>query len=213
MSLKILVGIPVLYNDTTCLKAFRSVIEEADVLIIDNGAEDDVKQAIRIFKDELHGHGIFVIENEANKYVNPAWNQILKYFLDSEYYDQLIIMNSDLIMHKGWSQTLVNGISCVSTGGEHKQDEEVFAGTPGIAIHLNKEMAKLVYPLPKSIKIWFGDQFIYEKIRKAGYKTIIRANWMVHHWHNGSQTCQKLPEFQEIIAQDKLAWLEIEKTL
>lgn len=208
--MKILVGIPVLYNGTTCLKAFESVVGEADLLIIDNGADLDVKAAIRTVWHQYSN--VKVIQNKNNEYVNPAWNQIINHFLGSDY-DQLIIMNSDLILLQGWSKYIIDGISAVPCEYERHSDEEVTAGTPGVMINLNRDMAKLVYPIPDTIKIWFGDQWIYEKIRKEGYKTIVKAGLRAIHWHNGSQTCQKLPEFQEIIEKDKLAWLEIEKTL
>lgn len=208
--MRILCGIPVLFNGDTCLKAFKSIINEADLLIVDNGSEIDVKQAIKQIWYEYPN--VKVIHNQENVYVNKAWSQIIEYFLNSQY-DQLVIMNSDLIMSPGWSKYLEDGISCLPCDGELKTDRIVFNGTMGIAIHLNKEMAKLVYPIPESIKIWFGDDWCFGKIRKAGFKTIIKANYIAQHWHNGSQTCQKLKNFQEIIAQDKLAWLEIEKTL
>lgn len=207
---RILVAIPVLYNGETCLKAFKSVVNEADLLIIDNGAEIDVKQAIKQIWFEYPN--VKVIQNQENLFVNPAWNQIIEYFLNSQY-DQLVIMNSDLIMSAGWSKELEDGISAVPNDGNQKLDEIVFQGTPGIFIQLNKEMAKLVYPIPDSIRVWFGDLWAYTKIRKAGYRTIVKANLIAQHWHNGSQTCQKLTNFQEIIAQDKIAWESIKDTI
>lgn len=208
--MKILCGIPCLYNGETCLKAFKSVVNEADLLIIDNGSEIDVKQAIKQIWYEYPN--VKVIQNQDNLFVNPAWNQIIEYFLDSQY-DQLVIMNSDLIMEQGWSKHLEDKVSAIPNDGNQKFDEIVFNGTPGIFVNMNKEMAKLCFPIPDSIKIWFGDLFLYSKIRKAGFRTIVKSNLIGNHFHGGSQTCQKLRSFQEIIAQDKLAWVEIEKTL
>lgn len=208
--MRTIVGIPVLYNGSTCLKAFKSVIGEADLLIVDNNSEKDVKQAIR---EIWHEHAnVKVIKNAENVYVNPAWQQIINYFLDSKY-DQLVIMNSDLILEPGWSSYLVDGMCCIPTDGSHETDEIVTTGTPGIFITLDKKMAELINPLPENLKIWFGDEFLFTKLRKAGYKTIVRAGLKAVHYQNGSQTCKRLPEFQEIIERDKIAWLEIEKTL
>lgn len=210
--MRILTCIPCLYDGQTCLKAFRSVISESDILILNNGGDDSVKQAIDLFKSELHPHAVLVFENEKNCYVTGAWNSFIKYFLENDFYDQLVIMNSDLILEAAWSKYIVDGESAVPCNDE-TEDKEVFAGTPGILITMNRDMAKLVYPIPSAIRIWHNDEYIYTKLRKAGYKTIVKAGLKALHWHGGSQTCQKLPEFQEIIAQDKLAWLEIEKTL
>lgn len=208
-----LVCIPCLYNGETCLKAFRSVIGESDLLILSNGGDDSVKQAITLFRTENHPHKVYLIENEVNQYVTAAWNNFLDHFLDYSWYDQLVIMNSDLILEPGWSSYLVDGMSCVPTDGSHETDEVVTVGTAGVFLHLNKEMAKIVYPIPSEIRIWFNDLWAYTRIRNAGYKTVVRAGLKAVHYQNGSQTCKRLPEFQEIIEQDKIAWLEIEKTL
>lgn len=210
--MKILCGIPCLYNGETCLRAFSVVDEEnVDLLIIDNGSDTDVKYSIDLVKNAYSN--VKVIKHNKNIFVNPAWNEILAYFLNNGQYDQLIIMNSDLILSPRWSNFIEDGISCLTTDGSHTANTEAFEGTPGVFIHLNKEMARLVYPIPEEIKIWYGDLWIYSKLRKAGYKTIIKAGLIANHYHGGSQSCQKLPEFQEIIEQDKIAWVEIEKTL
>ncbi len=198
---KILVGIPVLYNAEVCKKAIDSVTGEADVLIIDNGSEEDVK-------DMLAYYNCHKIVNHQNIYVNSAWCQIINFFLNNDY-DQLIIMNSDLIMKVGWSNYLVDGISCVPTDGSHKSDTNVTEGVPGVFIHLNKAMAKLVYPIPSEIKLWYGDTYIYNILYKYGYKTIIKSGLICEHVHNGSVSCRKLPEFQEVIQKDMEAWKSI----
>ncbi len=203
--MKLLIGIPLLYNGDTCRKAIESVVNESDVLLIDNGANHDVKIVI----DEFYQlPNVFVIRNKENIYVNPAWNQIMEFFLKWNY-SQLVIMNSDLIMEPGWSNYIIDGISAVPCDIETKEDKIVTEGTAGIAIHLNREMVKLVYPIPETLRIWFGDQHIYERIRKAGFKTIVKAGYIAYHYHNGSQTCQRLPEFQEIIELDKQAWKQL----
>lgn len=208
--MKILVGIPCLYGPDNCFKAIESVFKEANVLLIDNGAEFGVKQTISYFKDSTLK--VFVFVNETNRYVNPAWNQIIEYFLGSDY-DQLVIMNSDLVMREGWSDYIQDGISCVPTDGSHLIDTISHEGTTGVFIHLNKEMARLVYPIPDGIRIWYGDTWIYEKIKKAGYRAVIRAGMLCEHIGHGSQTLKLLPERTEIIAQDQLAWAEIVKNL
>lgn len=208
--MKILIGCPVLYNGETCLRAFKSIIDEADLLIIDNGSDRDVKEAITSFRNQ---YICAVIPFEKNIYVNAAWNCILREFIGSTDFDQLVIMNSDLIMHPGWSNHLENGTICIPTDGSHTEDEIVTSGTPGVFLHFNREMARLIYPIPSEIRIWYGDEYALTVLRKAGYKTVVKSKMIGTHFHGGSQTCLKLAEFQEIIEQDKLAWLEIEKTL
>lgn len=210
-----LVGIPVLYNGSVCLQSFKSVIEEADLLIVDNGADEDVKQAIAqmgSYNDITHR--VSLIRNDKNKYVTFAWNQILGAFLDNSCpYEYLVIMNSDLIMQPGWSKSLENNVWCIVNGGAYKVDTEVFEGIAGVFINFNKEMARLVYPLPESLKIWYNDTFIEKKFKKSGYKMIVKAGLLADHVHGGSVTVRQLPEFQEIIKQDMIEWETIKHTI
>lgn len=205
---KILVGIPVLYYPEICKKAIDSVINEADVLIINNSQDIEMRQMLIQYDNRAHFR-----HNLSNHYVNRSWNEILETFLNSEGYDQLVIMNSDLIMHPGWSKYLEENVWCIVNGGSYSVDTEVFEGIAGVFINFNKEMARLVYPLPESLKIWYGDTFIEKKFKKAGYKMIVKAGLLADHVHGGSVTVRQLPEFQEIIKQDIIEWQEIEKTI
>lgn len=208
--MRILTAIPCLFNGDTCLKAFKSAVDESDLLLIDNGGDKSVKQAVR---EIWHEHAnVKVIQNAENLYVTEAWNQSLKHFLDSNY-DQLVIMNSDLLLEKGWSSYLVDGVSCIPTDGSHLNDEVVTQGSPGVFLHMNKEMAKLVYPIPSEIKLWFGDDWCYGILRNLGYETIVKANLKALHFHGGSQSIGKLPNKSEMIEADKIAWEKIVKPL
>lgn len=210
---KILVGIPVLYNGSVCLKAFKSVIDEADLLIIDNGSDADVKEVInKMLSEYQFTTRVNVIPYSKNIYVNPAWSVILEYFLESEY-EQLVIINSDLIVQPGWSKYLEDNVWCIVNGGTYSVDTEVFEGIAGVFINFNKEMARLVYPLPESLKIWYGDTFIEKKFKKAGYKMIVKAGLLADHVHGGIVTVGQLPEFQEIIKQDMIEWETIKYTI
>ena len=72
-SKKMLVGIPVFRLGNVASYTLNSVIDTpADVLIVDNGADADVKRAITAYPRAK------VIVNEKNEYVNFAWNQIMK---------------------------------------------------------------------------------------------------------------------------------------
>lgn len=214
--MKILVGIPVVTGALHCKSAIDSVRYGADVLVIDNGADEEVKTMLDDYADN---HKVYVLQNPKNVYVNPAWNQIIKWFLDNDDYEYLVIMNSDLTMGYLWY--------CICQYRWAKEADEILipvinpkeeiypapymlpaklvsSGTPGVFITLNKKQARLVYPIPESIKIWFGDNWIYEILRGIGYKTVIPPNLIAStQW---SQTIKRVPEAPQIIEQDKLEW-------
>lgn len=218
-----LVGIPVVTGAHHCKAAIDSVKGGADVLIIDNGADEEVKVMLDGYAEDERIH---VIQNPKNIYVNPAWNQILEYFMKWGRYDRLVIMNSDLSMGYLWdlvcsAQWNKDSDAILVPVINPKEDiypcpyllpaTLVKEGTPGVFITLNRHQARLVHPIPDSIRIWFGDNWIYEILRASGYKTIIPPNLIATtQW---SQTIKRIPEAAEIIEQDKIAWPKLAEEL
>lgn len=223
--MKILVTIPCLYGPDHTRKSINSVIgrENVDVLLIDNGAEKSVKDALMHYFDEKdHVH---LIHNEKNIYVNPAWNQAINDFLSCPEYDYLVIMNSDLIMQSDWNEVVTNRwnlepdeilIPTLSDNLPYKVNtgkgpsQIVHEGTPGVFITLNRKQAEMIYPIPSELKVWFGDNWIYDILRLVGYKTVIPVNLMANHFHNGSQNVQRVEGISEIIEGDKVNWLNVQ---
>lgn len=199
----ILTGIPCLFGAVHTKASIDSVINESDVLLIDNGAEQAVK-------DVISKYNCHKIHNKENIFVNPAWNQIISFFLNNDY-DTLVIMNSDIIMEKGWSGVLnkvETDIIAVPNLGSASEDVEVHSGTPGVFIHLNRKQAEIIYPITDCIKVWFGDNWIYQILRTLGYKTIVYHELKANHYHSGSQNVSRVKGISEIIEEDKRQWAE-----
>jgi len=221
--MKILVGIPVITGADHCRKAFDSVLnqENIELLIIDNNAEPKVKALIAEYKDRYNVH---VTVNPKNIYVNAAWNQIMNYFLWYSDCNYLVIMNSDLIMQNQWAEicrnrwtinpdeiilpVILEHIELFDTIATSVLEPVVaYAGTPGVFITLNRNQAKFVNPINRELKIWFGDNWIFDTLRRKGYLTVIPNNLQAKHaW---SSTINRVPEAHEIIEQDKIAWEKI----
>ncbi len=218
--MKYLVGIPMLYGAEHCKQAIESVVhkENVDILLIDNGAEQRVKDLIEYYSTNRN---VTVIQNQENIYVNPAWNQIINHFLKNDY-DYLLIMNSDLVLQKDWKLVLdkyfsryPDMIPLPVIGNNSNMPEvnlnfdytEVFEGTPGVLIIINRKHAELCYPIPETIKIWFGDNWCYDGLRKLGYRTFVLNNLL--SYHTWSQTVQKVKNASEIIEQDKIEWAKL----
>lgn len=222
--MKILVGIPVLSGYDHTKNAIDSVLsqENVDLLIIDNGADLDVKPLFILYSQDER---VTVISNPENRYVNPAWNQIVKYFLASLSHDYLVIMNSDLLMNKNWSRVLFNRFITYKNEsylpnviddrtlvdqniGIESICQEVTGGVPGIFITLTKEQARLIYPITEDCLIWYGDNWIYDILRGSGHKTIILNNLIAHH--GGSQTVSRLIGIDKLIEFDTKLWPDVQ---
>lgn len=228
--MKFLVGIPALYGYQHTKNAIESVLNQNDVdlLLIDNGGDDDINRIVEEYESHL---SVKIIRNQKNIYVNPAWNQIIKYFLktDCPVYDLLCIMNSDLALNKGWSEVIRKRLRAKQNESfvpkiatdmrlfervadpSYMEAQTVTEGTAGVFITLTKKQAELVYPIPETIKIWFGDQFVYERLRKNGYVTVIPESLIAIH--GNSQTVSRLPGISELIEIDKLEWEKIKHSV
>jgi GT2 family glycosyltransferase len=120
---KVLIGIPVLDNieiTKACLQHLLGNTKidklhlDVEVLIVDNGSEEDVEQAL---KNELQkaAFPIHFVRNQQNIGVAPAWNQILKFAPSQEvekdfYYDYYVISNNDALFGLDWLQPLVEAM-------------------------------------------------------------------------------------------------------
>lgn len=217
--MRILVGIPVLYNADLFMKSANSVLESEDVdlLIIDNGSDASCKEIIESYNGL---YNVYIHVELTNVFVNGAWNIIMNYFLQHPEYDHLCIMNSDLILQEDWSSVLRNRWKeephelllpvvvdkLLSVNTDIFSARVVNDGTPGIFITLSREQCVAVYPIPDDIRIWFGDNFIWGILRGLGYQTKIPPNFLATHaW---SSTVSILPGAHEIIEQDKIAWID-----
>jgi GT2 family glycosyltransferase len=217
--MKVLLSIPCLYGAAHTKEAILSVINSGvDLLLIDNGADADVKSVLNWY--DVNYANVSVIRNPTNIYVNPAWNQALSYFLEHREYTHLILMNSDLILDKDWLMNIRSWLAnnpndiCLPTITEGRSgcnDEQkgtvVNEGTPGVFIMINREHVKIVNPIPKEIVLWFGDNFIFSVLRELGYNTVILNNLCAYHYW--SANVSKLPEASVLIEKDKVAWAEV----
>jgi len=157
----ILVGVPC-YKDgpmvDRCLQSLRE--PKVQLLIVDNGSGPDVKQVIDV-------KGI-VIRNAVNRYVNPAWNQMMQFFLDRPgKYDLLVIANSDLVMTTGWAAKLR------AHRAENQQEQIIFGKiggqrSMGAFFAMTRQSALACCPIPEDILIYGGDDFIFEVNRRVG---------------------------------------------
>ncbi len=214
-----LVGIPVLHGIDHTREAIESSIhEQSEVLVIDNGSDDGVKAVINGFADSIE-----VIKNETNIYVNPAWNQILEYFFKNDEYTHVVLFNSDAVLPPNWPLEFDKFYRyfdwAIPVPREvldkrfawQEQDvsrmpscREIEKGIRGICIVLTKEQARKIYPIPEGIKVWFGDNWIYDILRVLGHNTMLFENVMVYHAL--SQNVSIVPDAIAQIEKDKEYW-------
>lgn len=204
-----LVGVPVFRVPelvTECLKSLQGT--PADVLVIDNASDLDVKTAVQKFN-------VKIVENHTNTFCNGAWNQIMEYGIDHEY-DLVGLGSSDALLHPGWYTALLKRVGTypkevlIPAIGEpvdrpdFTKAEVVTGGVPGYFSFLPIEAVKLVYPIPRNLKHWFGDQYMFEKLRSLGWRTVVLSD--VRAYHQQSAITARTPEAYVAIKEDIREW-------
>lgn len=190
----ILVGVPC-YKDgpmvARCLDSL--VVPGVQLLIVDNGSAVDVKQAIA-------GKGL-VIRNAVNRYVNPAWNQMMEWFLArSSQYDLLVLANSDLVLDPGWADKLRRHRAA------HKEDQIIFGkvdpthSSMGAFFAMTRGAVEATYPIPDDILIYGGDDYIFAMCGGVGFPMHVVDD--LRMFHEVSGTIKKSPELWAIGGQD-----------
>jgi glycosyltransferase involved in cell wall biosynthesis len=194
----VLVGVPCYKDGPMVDKCLRSLQETGvQILIVDNGSAPDVKQAIA-------GKGI-VIRNDVNRYVNPAWNQMMRFFLDRPgRYDFLVIANSDLVLDAGWASKL-------RAHREARRQEQIIFGkvgpehsSMGAFFAMTRRAVLAACPIPDEILIYGGDDFIFEVNRRVGFAERVVEDLTMFHAVSG--TISKSPELWEIGRNDNAQW-------
>lgn len=226
---KVLIAVPCLYNADVCYQSIQSVLNRVDIniLILDNGADQDVKDVIEKFKKYPN---VIVMHEPINIYVNMGWNKFIKYFLDHPEYDHLVLMNSDLIMNHNFHHVLKNIwnsypelilVPTLTDKDTLKKKVDINShffkvvdeGIQGVFITLSRKAAKMVYPIPSEIRLWWGDTFTYTLLNEVlGKGSICVVDTLLAH-HTGSETIKRLPEMQEILDQDAKNWKNIVEPL
>jgi len=178
-----------------CLRSLQE--PRVQILIVDNGASPDVKRSI-VDKGIL-------IRNDVNRYVNPAWNQMMEWFLArSDRYDLLVLANSDLVLDPGWAKKLR------AHRAAHRQEQIIFGKvgpeltSMGAFFAMTKGAVRAVCPIPDEILIYGGDDFIFEVNRRLGFSETVVEDLTMFHAVSG--TISKSPELWEIGRRDNVQW-------
>lgn len=223
--MKPLIVMPAVKNAHVTREAVDSVINhDVDIILCANGADQDIIDLFYQYKT-LKPERVTVWIEPVNIGVNPVWNKFVAHFLTTDY-THIGILSSDVILQRQWLEYLElwqgsrTQLICIEVDKDKVKEEvdvtdinttPVTEGTNGIFIWLTKEQARIAFPIPEQIKIWFGDNWIHEKLRKAGHPTVIHHNFRA--FHGGSVTLKAMDTTSALIEQDKIEWETIKKMI
>ncbi len=207
-----LVGVPLFRVPDLVRSCLSSLVgTPATVLAIDNASDSDVKEVLQEFP-------VTVVSNSSNKFCNGAWNQILEHGI-SFGYAVIGLGSSDAALHPGWYEAITSRFEehpkeilvpsvrePVLNPDYHKATHPV-EGVAGYFMFMTREAAQLVYPIPHTLKMWYGDEYIFSTLIKHGWKVAVLEE--VGAYHQQGSITYRTPEAYEAIEQDKRAWKDL----
>lgn len=194
----ILIGVPCFKDGPMVDRCLRTLEEPGvQLLLVDNGSDPDVKEAIE-------GKGV-VIRNDVNRYINPAWNQIMEVFLARPDYDICVIANSDLVLDPGWAERLRAHRST------HPREQIIFGmdaprqrRSIGTFFVMTRRAALASYPIPEDLLVLGGDDFIFHVNAGVGHEEHVVPSIAMTHVERG--TYDKAPEIWDVARRDTDRW-------
>lgn len=183
---------------------------DINMIMINNGDAETVEY----LKNHQH---VTAINNETNLGISVAWNQGLRVALASDA-EVIILANSDIVASATWGDALVeamekySGLYFLASGCAREElnngsDGGLIPGRAGWFLALPRELARLVYPIPEELFIWYGDDYIHETAIDNGWQCAVIPRMRI--FHQGSVGVFRLPNYTDRIAQDKIEWQRI----
>lgn len=213
--------IPVFNNIQITKEFFDTIsyntIQPKEIILIDNGSVDKYYKLVNNYKHL----NINYIRHETNVGVNAAWNEGIK--ISTTPY--LSILNNDLLLNKYFFQKLIEtfekysdvGIvipSIVKTNKNiiHNSKDELIGITDikrrnGCAFTIRKEITDKIPPIPKILKTYCGDDYLFKRTLELGYRTVRMNKNFVYHY--GGATVNKVwPDKKTTRKEEKKIYLE-----
>jgi GT2 family glycosyltransferase len=225
------------YTKTTVESMLRnSAGHDIMFFFVDNGSTDGTYEYLLSVKAKAS-----IIRNPTNLGCNPAWNQLLKAALVEEPTMIVLANNDIKVMpgwldpivrefakdesinetaHDKIQQRyfLPNGDlhndetfdEDAKVGADHFRGQTL-PGRGGWCIFFPTDAVRAFMPIPDTLKLWYGDDYIHEVLSRKGYRCESVMDSFVLHYL--SKTVEVVPNKVEIVAADKAAFEAIMKEM
>ena len=211
---KISIIIPVLNGYEMTKNIIQNIsdvfVHPYEIIIIDDFSNDRTKE----FKNDKR---VRYFRNEVWLGVNKSWNK----WISKARGDYILVINNDIIL-KPWFDTTM--VECLedsyivwpySTRLDKPFEWEIFIKQQNIigwCWMTTKERRKEIWDIDESLIIWYGDDWIFQRVVKDLKQSPWIANTLIHHYE--SKTLMNDEFKQKVwkkIEEDKIRWQEIIK--
>jgi glycosyltransferase involved in cell wall biosynthesis len=213
--MNLLVCLPVFRNAALVDRCLKAIVDTpATILVVDNAADAETKAVLVKYKDRIEW-----LENPENMNCNWAWNKGLE---RADEFDVIALGSSDVVLPPHWYETVEKRLhdysdevllpdvgphteTVASPDSEHGTVSENIAGA---FTFMSATAARIVRPIPSSLKFWFGDEWMFTILRRLGWKTVVLTDLKAYHLQSSSMNVE--PSLYQTIEEDKKAWDQIQ---
>lgn len=225
--------IPCYNNCELTQRTVENIQSQNDVrfVFIDNGSTDGTPDFLHKVKNSV------TITNSKNEFVVQAWNQGLRQVLLADDSDYVCICNNDILVGERWLEPIftlfhhrrdelyipVNNNKPDDAFSTEKQFQEYaskihshrlrlqFQETNfiGFCMFMRFEHLKLFYPIPESLKLYHGDDYLVDMLGHHGIKAAKVNRCAVYHLLGATRNIISISD--QVIAEDHAAWEQIQK--
>lgn len=183
---------------------------------LDNGSSDGSLEWLQGMKVSPK----VVIRNEGNESLSKGWNRVLQAGLDHGA-DLLCLTNNDILVGPGWLDAILkeyvkdtkaywlpngnfDGNTLDQQARNRTKTGRTYPGRAGWCMFFRRPTVLEFMPISEELRLWYGDDFIHWKLKKAGYEMLVVDDCCAHHF--GSKTVQSVGVIQPIIDADRLTY-------
>lgn len=196
----------------------KNTVLPEQIILIDNASADNYLELV----DKYKTLNINYIKNEKNEGVNSAWN----YGISLAKTPYISILNNDLLLSKYFFKMISEAMTSDSKLGivvpTTIKNKEYVNKTPneppkllnlvkreGWAFTIRKEITSNINPIPEDLKIYFGDDYLFNFTKKLNYKIMkITNNFIFHYREKTIKTI--ISNTNEKLNQEKIFWRKIQ---
>jgi GT2 family glycosyltransferase len=202
----------------------NSAPHKVNLYLLDNGSK---AKGVHEYMKSIAG--AVVIRNETNRWVYGGWNQLLARALGDKP-EYVCLMSNDVQVAPGWLPPMIremdrslgrryllpNGnfpagnfegeVRKYVAGSVPLLTSKVVPGRSGWLLFFRAEDIPLFYPIPETLKLWYGDDWIHWSLKRNGFSCLSVMDSCALHY--GSKTLQVMDQSEKvrIIAQDKVEY-------
>ena len=187
--------------------------------LLDNGSFG--KETVRFMRSVP---GAAVARNDRNMWVYAGWNQLLGMAM-ADAPDIVCLMSNDVQVGRNWLDGIVREMSAdrkryflpngnFSNHASFDQDVDralvsigpaprTIPGRAGWLMAFPSEAVPLFAPIPTTLRLWYGDDWIHWKLGTAGYRCETVLDSCAIHFFSKTLEAMDQAEKVRIIAEDK----------